>query len=149
MLYFPLVLTYHSLNISAPGDTYSTNDHVALESDLQSIERLGFKVISIHQLVQLFIKGDWRALTKQRLVAITFDDGANLDYFNYDHPLLPNKPVSSFKNILSRYQHLRLDKNVAYAMATSFVIVSPQARGELDKVCMLGQNEWQETWWQD
>ena len=30
---------------------------------------------------------------------------------------------------------------------TSFVIVSPEARAELDRSCMIGRGWWNDTWW--
>src|SRR5690606_31225585 len=33
--------------------------------------------------------------------------------------------------------------------ATSFVIVSPAARAELDRTCLVGRGWWDDDWWDD
>ena len=42
--YIP-IFTYHSLN--APGNTYASNDHVALECDLITLKALGYRVLPL------------------------------------------------------------------------------------------------------
>ena len=77
------VLTYHSMNIN--GDTYCQNDHLAFASDLETINELGFRVISLKKVVdwQLGLLPDDVTLNT---VAITFDDGSWFDFYDLDHP---------------------------------------------------------------
>lgn len=47
------VLTYHALH--APGTTYATSDHVALEYDLEVVRHCGFKVASLNAIASLLM----------------------------------------------------------------------------------------------
>ncbi|GIR70799.1 MAG: hypothetical protein CM15mP74_20500 [Halieaceae bacterium] len=51
------IFTYHSLN--APGNTYSSNDHVALECDLITLKALGYRVLPLPQLIDRFWRTGW------------------------------------------------------------------------------------------
>jgi len=135
------VLTYHGL--FAPGWEYHENDHVALEQDLALIDSLNFKVAPLSAVVShLFIAPDAR-LESGNFVAISFDDGPDFDYLDYHHPDWGY--LKSFRNLLANRTGLGWDGGVP--RGTSFVIASPQARTELDRVCIAGRNQWRDDWW--
>ena len=137
------VLTYHGL--FAPGWDYHENDHVALEQDLALFGRMGLKVVPLSVLAaHLFGKPDVR-LEQGRFVALSFDDGPDFDYLDYQHPDWGY--LRSFRNLLLDQATLGWDGGIP--RATSFVIASPQARAELDRSCIAGRNQWRDDWWRE
>ncbi len=132
------VLTYHSINVIR--NTYAENDHLALASDLETINDLGFRVIPLSQVVD-WHQGSLADQDVSRTVAITLDDGSWFDYYDLDHPTCGVQ--RSMINILRDFQ-LRSSRPVH---ATSFVISSPAARFSLDKSCMIGKDWWGDQWW--
>src|SRR5688572_29200633 len=75
------VLTYHSNNIH--GNDYAHNDHVALEHDLATIARLGYRIVPLAKVVEAL---DDPQLDLDDAVAITFDDGSWFDWHDLEHP---------------------------------------------------------------
>jgi peptidoglycan/xylan/chitin deacetylase (PgdA/CDA1 family) len=129
------VLTYHSINIS--GDDHARNDHVALAADLALLRREGWRVVPLHDVVATLL-GE-RADDLDRCVALTFDDGSWFDWVDLEHPTWGMQ--RSFANIL---------REAGPGLhATSFVIVSPEARAVLDRTCMIGRGWWTDSWWAD
>jgi peptidoglycan/xylan/chitin deacetylase (PgdA/CDA1 family) len=129
------VLTYHSNNVLGPG--YAANDHVALAEDLRLLAALRLPVRPLHEAVRLLEGG-----AGEPFVALTFDDGSWFDWHDLEHPTLG--PQRSFANVLQDAE----STGGAALPATSFVIVSPQARAELDRTCLVGQGWWGDEWWQ-
>lgn len=134
------VLTYHSMNVFA--NTYAENDHLALASDLATINELGFRIIPLSRVV------DWRQGSVadeevSRSLAITFDDGSWFDYYDLDHPTCGMQ--KSMINILREFQAQSGASQAVHA--SSFVISSPAARTSLDKSCMIGKDWWGDQWW--
>lgn len=132
------VLTYHSMNIS--GNRYAENDHVALASDLATIDALGMRVLPLNDVLE-WHQGKRRWDTVENGVAITLDDGAWFDFHDLDHPGCG--PQRSMFNILRDHAATR----PGGVHATSFVIASPQARESLDQSCMIGAGWWGDDWW--
>jgi Polysaccharide deacetylase len=132
------VLTYHSNNIS--GIDYAGNDHVALAADLRLIHRRGLRIVPLTQVVDVLL-GDASASTVSDAVAITFDDGSWFDWHDMDHPT--HGPQRGFAGILRDF----IAQTGATAHATSFVIVSPDARIMLDRTCLIGRGWWSDEWW--
>jgi peptidoglycan/xylan/chitin deacetylase (PgdA/CDA1 family) len=123
-------------------NTYAGNDHIALASDLETIDEHGFRVVPLSRVV------DWHQglLADQemsRTVAITLDDGSWFDYHDLEHPACG--PQRSMFNILEDFQ--ARSPSTRSAHATSFVISSPEARTSLDKSCMIGEDWWGDQWW--
>jgi peptidoglycan/xylan/chitin deacetylase (PgdA/CDA1 family) len=136
---FP-VLTYHSSNIS--GNSYSTNDHVALAADLDILADAGWAILPLSELVERSVLG--KDGQPAKTVALSFDDGTDFDYFDLPHPT--HGPQRSMLNILR--DHLQVSGKTQRLHATSFVVVSPEARSELDRTSMIGAKWWNDHWWQ-
>ncbi len=137
------ILTYHSLH--APGHDYHTNDHVALEADLELIRELGFTPISLQAVADWLNPASTCTLNQGHYIGISFDDGCDHDFYDFSYPGIPT--LISFYNLL-------LSNNSKYAdapplKATSFVIASPQARDILDKACIAGRDQWRDCWWKE
>ena len=137
------ILTYHGLH--APGWGYAENDHVALEHDLGALAARGYKVVPLEYVVKLLLGAQQPGATRKKLVAITFDDGTDLDFEDFSHP--DYGYLKSFRRILTESPGLGMDGGIP--QATSFVIASPYARTELDKACIAGRGQWNDTWWDD
>ena len=134
------ILTYHANGID--GMEYHNNDHIALAADLDLIHQMGFKIISLDQLM------DWRLgkapdSSVENTVVLTCDDGTDFDFYDINHPTYGVQ--TSFFNILKSHQaNTRQQVHM-----TDFVIVSPAARVILDQVCLVGQGWWNDNWWQE
>lgn len=134
------ILTYHSLNIA--GNDYLGNDHVALREDLQLLTALGWRIVSLADLVGHLL--DPTRPWPEKCVALTFDDGTNFDFEDLEHPTAGMQ--RSMLNILR-------DFRVAHAgaqpglHATSFAIASPEARTTMDRACVLGRDWMSDQWW--
>ncbi len=129
-----VVLTYHAMNVL--GNEYDDNDHIALASDLALIHRLAMPIVRLRQVV------DWldqpRSAPDGPVVALSCDDGPIFDWHDFEHPEFG--PQRSFANVLT-------DAGGHPASMTSFVIVSPGARAELDQKIMGGRDWWHDRWW--
>ena len=122
-----LILTYHSHHIA--GSDYISNDHVALAADLRVIDRAGFRIISLTDLVDCFLalqRGDAEVMDHGQVCALTFDDGPEYDAVDHLHPALGLQP--SFLRILQEFAESADGARQTSVCATSFVIASPEAR---------------------
>jgi len=135
------VLTYHGLH--APGWEYHENDHVALEQDLQLLDSLDVRVAPLELVVRHALGQSVRGMEDRKIVAISFDDGTDLDYVDFSHP--DYGYLKSFHRILREAPKLAWDGGTP--TATSFVIASPDARAELDRTCIAGRGQWRDDWW--
>jgi hypothetical protein len=136
------ILTYHALH--APGWSYASNDHIAFEQDLELIRDLRFRVASLSHIADAVLSGAVDRLAAQRVVGLSFDDGTDHDWVDFSHPGWGH--LKSMGTILREQAHdLGLDGG--QANATSFVIVSPQAREVLDRTCIAGRGQWRDAWW--
>ena len=132
------VLTYHATNIS--GNDYGTNDHVALESDLELFYKHGIQIISTIDLLN-WIKGNLKLDLSKKYVVLTFDDGSELDVIDWIHPVYGFQ--KSFLTILQN----QYNSTNQYIHATSFVIASSATRKVLEKTCLGGYKMWGDKWW--
>lgn len=139
------VLCYHSWTIN--GESYGSNDHVALESDLRALSRRGYKILPVPALVA-YLLGELpvRDIKKDKLVCLTFDDGRDFDYFDCHHDVYGYVP--SFHTILKKSKEW-LPQHSDGPRAISFVIASPEARDTLDRTCGEGRKEWNDSWWKE
>jgi len=131
------VLTYHAMNVG--GSDYANNDHVALAEDLRTIHQLGLRIVRLADVVDACIGDTTDNL--ERCVALSFDDGSWFDWYDIEHPT--HGLQRGFAGILRDFRA----QTGADAFATSFVIVSPQARAILDTTCMVGRGWWTDAWW--
>jgi peptidoglycan/xylan/chitin deacetylase (PgdA/CDA1 family) len=134
------VLSYHATNIS--GNEYTTNDHIALKKDLELLSRLKINIISAAQLVK-WLRGDIQLDESLKYAVLTFDDGSDLDYLDWQHPV--HGFQLSFFNILNK--HSKEFKQKVHA--TSFVIASPWVRKILEYTCIRATDTWRDFWWQE
>jgi hypothetical protein len=132
------VFCYHSCNA---GDGYATDDHFALASDLRTIHRLGLRVVPVDWVVEAVL-GE-RELPPG-CVALTCDDGVDLDWLDADHPTFGHR--RSFANILRDFAG-ETGATMPPVEMTSFVIASPVTRKELEVACLAGLHWWNDDWW--
>jgi peptidoglycan/xylan/chitin deacetylase (PgdA/CDA1 family) len=132
------ILTYHSNNIA--GNDYAGNDHVALAEDLRVIAGRGLRIVPLARVVDVLL-GEAPESAVERAVALSFDDGSWFDWHDLDHPL--HGPQRGFAGILRGFATV----TGAAVHATSFVIVSPDARAALDRTCLAGRGWWDDAWW--
>jgi peptidoglycan/xylan/chitin deacetylase (PgdA/CDA1 family) len=140
------ILSYHSHTIA--GNTYETNDHVALYEDLRTIQTLGFQVVPLRWVAE-WVLGQREDSAVYRSVALSFDDGADADYYDVDHPQYGHQ--RSFFNILRDFQEEFGPLAQPHLHATSFVIASPKVREELDVRCLseIGLKGMSDKWWRE
>ncbi|MBI3149192.1 MAG: polysaccharide deacetylase family protein [Betaproteobacteria bacterium] len=140
------ILCYHALHASGPD--YCDNDHVALIEDLQVIRRAGYRILALSDLVDaLRHQDDGKGLRQGRFVCLTFDDGPNVDYFDYADPVVGL--AKSFHRILVEFRvaHPEAIVDPDKALAVSFLIASEEARTTLDRSCIAGRGDWSSCWW--
>lgn len=134
------VLTYHSNNIN--GVDYASNDHVALAEDLRLIHGRGLRIVPLSRVVDVLL-GEAPEADVTQAVAISFDDGSWFDWHDIEHPSYG--PQRGFAAILREFAA----ETGASVHATSFVIVSPDARVILDTTCLIGRGWWTDVWWRE
>ncbi len=132
------VLTYHSMRID--GASYAENDTVALASDLATIDDAGFRILPLRWVVEMHRRGELAG--EGKVVALSCDDGSDFDFFDLPHPVAG--PQRSVLNVLRDFAASRPGST---PHITSFVVVSPEARRELDVSCMIGKDWWTDGWW--
>jgi hypothetical protein len=135
------VLTYHAVNIS--GNDYANNDHVAFAADLRLIDDLGLRIVPVHWIVDQLLGVTDRNLAG--CVALTCDDGSDFDFYDLDYPTYG--PQRSLFNILRDFRAERGHDAQPDLHLTSFVIASPEAREQIDRLCLVGRGWMRETWW--
>jgi len=134
------VLTYHATNIF--GNDYNTNDHLAFAQDLNLIKKHKISILSAHNLVS-WLNGKSQLDESKRYVVLTFDDGSELDFTDWQHPTCGFQ--LSFYTLMKEYS--LTSKNFIHA--TSFVIASDDARKTLEQTCLGGYQMWGDKWWQE
>jgi len=134
------ILTYHGVNVA--GNGYAANDHVALASDLETVDRLGWRIVPLPAAIDRWLAGDpdW---TGERTLAITFDDGTDFDWRDLPHPA--HGVQRGLFNILADFRAARSRD----AHATTFVVVSRETREHIDRVGLADRGWWTDAWWRD
>ncbi|MBY0276150.1 polysaccharide deacetylase family protein [Candidatus Binatia bacterium] len=134
------ILTYHSAQVD--GMDYGANDHQALATDLELIAEEGFRVVPLSWVVE-WLRGERSSADLQDAVAITFDDGCSMDFWDMDHPRWGRQ--RSFCNILRDFRDAHASSQ-PHVHATTFVIASPATRRALG--ANLPGLEWiSDDWW--
>jgi hypothetical protein len=123
------------------GRAYAENDVVALASDLETLVSRGFRFVPLHDLVRHWLAAP-DAYSGQKVAALSCDDGGDFDFLDLPHPAAG--PQRSVLNTLRDF-HARHPATLPHI--TSFAIVSPEARTELDRTCMIGRGWWTDGWW--
>ncbi|MFP2905827.1 polysaccharide deacetylase family protein [Pyxidicoccus sp. 3LFB2] len=122
------VLYYHSHQAGGAGApcTYANTAAIALEQDLRTIHAAGFTVVPLYWIAE-WARGlrDGSTLPN-KVVAISFDDGADYDWVDWAHPYCG--PLKSFKRILQEFKASTPGLPWYSPHAASFVIASPVAR---------------------
>ena len=137
------ILAYHALNFT--DKDYASNDHVALEKDLELIRRLGFKVARLADIAKLTWIRAPSPLDLDPWVGLSFDDGTDFDYLDIEaHSYLGH--VKSFYTILKE-SGAGGGRGWPQPTGTAFVIASPEARAVLDKTCIADMNQMRDVWW--
>jgi peptidoglycan/xylan/chitin deacetylase (PgdA/CDA1 family) len=139
------VLTFHSHNVS--GNDAATNDHVALDGTLDTLERLAIPVLRLLDAVRALRAGRFSRLP-DRFACITFDDGADYDWRDLDFP--GHGRQRSMYSILRG--HSRKLLGLAWmrrAHATTFVIASPEARREIASAALGDAALMSDSWWRE
>lgn len=137
------VLAYHAMNVA--GTDYATNDHVAFAADLEHLDRLGLRVVPLADVVRAVVEGRLGEL--KGCVALSLDDGADFDARDLPHPSWG--PQRGMLGVLRDFRARRPAGSQAGLHATSFAIVSPQARAALDRQQMIGCRWWNDDWWRE
>jgi hypothetical protein len=127
------------------GNDPRTNDHHALAADLEAIEAAGFEIRPLCDLVAAWLTRP-ASLEGLKLVALTCDDGSDFDYRDIEHPEWGMQ--RGFLNILRDFRARHPGRQPGLSL-TSFVVVSPEDRVELDRRCMHGRGWWSDDWWGD
>ena len=138
------VLTYHSMAVH--GNEYWNNNHTAFRDDLRTITRMGYRIVGADQVVARHSAQQGASWDSGKDVAITFDDGPDFDFHDLPHPTWGMQ-----RSMLNLMKDFRTEVGVQaqpQLHATSFVIVSPDARQILDRTCMVGRDWWRDSWWQ-
>jgi hypothetical protein len=135
------VLAWHPMRIGS--NTYADNDHIALRDDLLAIHGLGLRVVPLGQIVDALLGGRLGEL--EGCVGLSFDDGSDFDYYDLPHPRWGVQ--RSMLNVMRDFQRLHGVDAQPGLHATSFSIVCPEARAQLDRTCMIGCRWWNDAWW--
>jgi len=135
------VLTYHAVNIA--GNDYADNDHVAFAEDLRLIDDLGLRVIPLQWVVDQLLGRAQRDLS--RCVALSCDDGPNLDFHDVVHPV--HGAQRSLFNCMADFVAERGPDRQPQLHLTAFVIASPDARRHIDRGALFGLDWMGEDWW--
>lgn len=131
------ILTWHSVHVLE--NRYAENDLLAFASDLRTLDRLGYRIWPLSDAFDALAAGN----LPERVVALAADDGAVLDFEDFDHPTCG--PQKSMFRILREFAG---EAGADYRPhLSSFVIASPGARAELDRKDFLGLDVWHDRWW--
>ena len=136
------VLTWHSMDVSGPG--YEANQHVAFRDDLERLHRAGVA----RGACGATSRARWSRVgstSSSGCVGLTFDDGSDFDFHDLPHPAWG--PQRGIAGILEDFRARHGAAAQPRLHATSFAIVSPAARAELDRTCMIGCRWWNDDWW--
>ncbi|HEY8242760.1 MAG TPA: polysaccharide deacetylase family protein [Casimicrobiaceae bacterium] len=136
------ILTYHGVNVA--GNDYATNDHVALASDLDTVDRLGWRIVPLPAAITRWLAGD-PAWAGDRTLAIAFDDGTDFDWRDLPHPT--HGTQRSLFNTLADFRGAGAGGRDAHA--TTFAVVSREAREHIDRVGLADRGWWTDDWWRD
>ena len=128
------VLTFHCGN---------AGDFRALPEILEYLHRGGVKLVPLLAVADHLVTGRLDALP-DKTVALTFDDGMDMDFVDLEHPVHGAQP--SFHTIMRDFD--RRHGGATGVHGTTFVIASPLARAVIQERDMLGLPWMSDRWWQ-
>lgn len=134
------VLTYHGYNIA--GNDYHNNDHVALAADLEWLVRERWTVVRLDVAVRSLFE-DRQLELPERSVALSFDDGTDLDWLDVSFGELG--PQRGLAGILREWHRQHPER--APPCATAFVIACPKARGIMAEKALSHGHGMSDDWW--
>lgn len=137
------ILTWHAMHVSGPD--YARNDHVAFREDLEWLHGAGFRVVSLAAIAAALRAGRLESL--RGCIGLSFDDGSDFDFHDLPHPAWG--PQRGIAGILADFRARHGVSAQPGLNATTFTIVSPAARAELDRTCMIGCGWWSDAWYRD
>lgn len=134
-----VVLAWHSINVT--GNDYSNNDLVAFGEDLETLDRLGWTILPLSEALD---RRDADSLP-ERAAVLSLDDGSIMDWHPFDHPTAglqasAHQRLAAFSGSLPKNTRHRPHASV-------FVLASPLARAEMDKVDYFSLGVWGDDWW--
>lgn len=138
------VLLYHSWDVS--GCTPDTNQSMRLEEDLKILHQNGYTVVPAYWIAQWAIGHRDGSTLPNKIVGITFDDGANEDF--YDNTI-HGCDTKSFHTVLQEFKNSHSLPWYSPHAAT-FVIGSPVARTLIEPAATThtGRHvDLDDTWW--
>jgi len=134
-----VILTWHSIKVL--DNDYAGNDPLAFRHSLGQLDRLGWIIRPLDQALALQSAGR----LDQPTAVLTVDDGAILDFEDFDHPSC-GRQTSLFHSLEQFDQDP--DRHLDHqSHLSSFVIASPDARAELDRRDYMSLNVWPDHWW--
>lgn len=133
------ILTWHSINVL--DNSHAGNDLIAFSEDLDLLDRLGWIVLPLGEALARMDAGT----LPDRAVVLTMDDGSIMDFDDFDHPTC-GRQTSVLKRI-SKFANALPGDSPHMPHVTSFVIASPEARAELDRVDYMNLGVWPDDWW--
>ena len=137
------ILTWHAMHVDGPG--YGENDHVAFREDLEWLHGAGLRIVPLAAIAAALREG--RLETLAGCVGLSMDDGSDFDYHDLPHPAWG--PQRGMARILADFRARHGGDAQPGLHATSFTIVSPEARAELDRTCMVGCRWWNDDWYRE
>jgi hypothetical protein len=137
------VLTWHAMNVAGTG--YRDNEHVGFREDLETIQRLGLRVVPLADIARALVEGRLGQL--RGCVGLSFDDGSDFDWHDLPHPAWG--PQRGMGRILADFRARHGAAAQPRLHATSFAIVAREARAALDRTCMIGCRWWNDDWWRE
>ncbi len=133
------VLAWHSINVNE--NSYNGNDQIAFAEDLRTLHRFGGRIWPLAEALAALEDGT----LPERVVVLTSDDGAILDFLPFDHPTCGPQP--GLYQILREFADEVGTEAGHRPHASCFAIASPEARAELDRKDFLGLDLWHDRWW--
>jgi peptidoglycan/xylan/chitin deacetylase (PgdA/CDA1 family) len=137
------IFTWHAMSVNGGG--YADNDHVAFREDLERIHAAGLRVVPLGDIARALRGGTLDSL--RGCVGLSFDDGSDFDFRDVPHPRWGVQ--RGMAGILADFRARHGVQAQPTLHATSFVIVSPEARAVLDRTCMVGCRWWNDDWYRE
>ena len=134
-----VILTWHSINVL--DNSHAGNDLVAFAEDLALLDRLGWTILPLAGALARLDAGT----LPDNSVVLTLDDGSIMDFHDFNHPSC-GRQISAIERLREFADRLPAESRHR-PHATSFVIASPEARAELDRIDYMSLGVWPDDWW--